>query len=89
MKCESVNLIILIKEERCGNVQDRACADSRKQHKYISKEKMATPMIQLSSFLLTLLINAQEKRDSGVKCSYFSKNSGRVSRVKKRHFECG
>ena len=41
----------------------RACADGRKQRKHITKEEVASPTIQTTSLLLSLLIDAEEKRE--------------------------
>ena len=59
----ALNLITLVKEKRCGKIKGRACADGRKQRRYIKKEDVASPTIQLESLLLSLLIDAFEKRD--------------------------
>ena len=40
---EALNLITMIKEKRDGRVKARACADGRKQRKYISKEEVSSP----------------------------------------------
>ena len=37
--------------------------DRRKQRKYIAKEDVALPAIQLESIILSLIINAKETRD--------------------------
>lgn len=37
-KHDALNLITLVKEKRCGKIKGRACADGRKQRRYISKE---------------------------------------------------
>ena len=62
-KKEALNLITMIKQKRCGKIKGRACADGRKQRRYIRKEDVASPTVQLNSLLLTLLIDAQESRD--------------------------
>jgi len=62
-KREALNLITLVKEKRCGKIKGRACADGRKQRRYIRKEDVASPTIQLESLLLSLMIDAFEKRD--------------------------
>ena len=62
-KRETLKLITILKERRCVKVKDRACADSKKQRRYISKEEASSPMIQMESLFLSLLINAKEGRD--------------------------
>ena len=63
MKREALNLITLIKEKRYSTIKGRASVDGRKQRRYISKEDMAYPTVQLKSFILSMLINAEEGRD--------------------------
>ena len=53
----------MLKKKRCGTLKARACADGRKQRKYITKEEAASPTIQTTSLMLSLLIDAEEKRD--------------------------
>ena len=36
---EALQLITMIRERRCGKVKARACADGRKQRRYIKKKK--------------------------------------------------
>ena len=60
---EALNLITMIKEKRDGRVKARACADGRKQRKYISKEEVSSPTMQLESLILSLIIDAKEGRD--------------------------
>ena len=62
-KRAALNLITLVKEKRCGKFKGRACADGRKQRRYIRKDDVASPTIQLESLLLSLMIDAFEKRD--------------------------
>ena len=62
-KREALNLITLVKEKRNGKIKGRACADGRKQRRYISKEEVASPTVQLHSLLLSLAIDARERRD--------------------------
>ena len=62
-KMEALNLITMIKQKRCGKIKGRACADGRKQRRYIKKEDVASPTVQLNSLLLSLVIDALEHRD--------------------------
>ena len=59
----ALNLITMIKEKRDGKIKGRACADGRKQRGYISKDEVSSPTVQLESLMITLLIDATEKRD--------------------------
>jgi len=61
-KVDALNLITFMKLKRSGKLKTRACADGRKQRKYISKEEVSSPTVQLESLLLSLLIDASENR---------------------------
>ena len=60
---EALHLITMIKEKRCGKIKARACVDGRRQRRYIKKEDVASPTIQQESLILSLLIDARERRD--------------------------
>lgn len=62
-KRKALNLITKVKKKRCGKIKGRACADGRKQRRYLKKEDITSPAIQLESFIMLLLINAIEGRD--------------------------
>jgi len=62
-KKEALELITLIKLKRCGKVKGRACANGKKQRRYIKKETISSPTVQLESLILTLVVAAFEKRD--------------------------
>ena len=66
VKKEALNLITMIKEKRCGKIKARACADGRKQRRYIDKSEVASPTIQLESLILSLMIDAREGRDVAI-----------------------
>ena len=65
-KREALSLITMIKEKRDGKVKARACADGRKQRRYISKEDVASPTMRLESLILSLIIDAKEGRDVAI-----------------------
>ena len=56
-------LIIMLQEKRCGTLKARTCSDDRKQWVYLTKDEMGSPTLQLNSLLMSLIIDAQEKRD--------------------------
>ena len=60
---EALNLITMIKETRDGKIKGRACADGRKQRRYISRDDVSSPTIQLESLMITLLVDGYEHRD--------------------------
>ena len=63
-KKKALNAVTLIKEKRNGDLKGRACADGRKQRKYINKEiDVSAPTMSLEAFISTLLIDASENRD--------------------------
>ena len=61
-KVEALHLITMAKK-RDGVIKANACVDGRKQRRYISKEEVASPTIQLESLIISLLIDAREGRD--------------------------
>ena len=58
-----LRLITLIKEKRTGQIKGRACANGRPQRAYISREEATSPTVGLESLMLSLMIDAYEKRD--------------------------
>ena len=52
-KKEALSLIKMLKEKekRCNKINVKACADGRKQRRYISKNEVASPAIQLESLV--------------------------------------
>ena len=58
-----LRLITLIKKKRTGEIKGRACADGRPQRAYISREEATSPTVGLESLILSLMIDAYEKRD--------------------------
>ena len=62
-KVDALNLITMVKEKRDGKIKGRACADGRKQRRYIRKDEVSSPTVQLESLMMTMLIDAHEHRD--------------------------
>ena len=56
----------MIKEKRDGKIKAKACADGRKQRKYISKDEVSSSTIQLESLILSLIIDVHEGRDVAI-----------------------
>ena len=50
-KSEALELLTLIKKKRCGKIKGRVCANGRKQRRYIKKEDVSSPTVQLDSIL--------------------------------------
>ena len=50
-KYDALNLLTMIKQKRCGKIKGRACADGRKQRRYISKEDSTSPTVHLENFI--------------------------------------
>ena len=65
-KYEALKRITMIKGKRYGKVKARACADGRKQRRYISKEEVSSPTMQLEILILSLIIDAKEGRDISI-----------------------
>ena len=62
-KKQPLNLITMIKEKRDGKIKGRACADGRKQRRYINRDDVSSPTVQLESLMISLLIDAHEHLD--------------------------
>ena len=62
----ALNIITMIKEKRDGTIKTRACADGRKQRRYIPKEDVTSPTIQLESIIMCIIIDAKEGRDVAI-----------------------
>jgi hypothetical protein len=59
----ALRIVNLIKEKRSGILKGRTCADGRPQRALYSKEETASPTISTDALMLSLLIDANEKRD--------------------------
>ena len=55
--------MMLLTEKRCGKIKGRMVFDGRKTREWITKEDSASPTATLEGILLTLTIDAKEKRD--------------------------
>ena len=60
---EALQLITMIKEKRFGKVKARACVDGRKQRRYIKKDGVSSPTVQQESLIISMMIDAKERRD--------------------------
>ena len=58
-----LRMVTVIKEKRCGKIKGRACANGKKQRKWIPPEDASAPTVALESLIITLLIDAYENRD--------------------------
>ena len=59
-KRDALELLTLIKKKRCGKIKGCVCANGKKQRRYISREEVSTPTVQLGSILATLAVDAKE-----------------------------
>ena len=62
----SLNLLVIIREKRCGKFKGRVVADGRKQRDTVPREDAASPTIQLERLIMSMLIDAKEDRDVAV-----------------------
>ena len=58
----ALRYVNLIKENRCGKITGRACADGIRQRTYIVREESTSPTIALEDLRVSLLINTHEGR---------------------------
>ena len=59
-KREALRILALIKKKRNGKVKGRIVADGRRQRRYMKKEDVGSPTVNLESFLTTLVIDAHK-----------------------------
>jgi hypothetical protein len=60
-KIRALNTVTLIKQKRDGSIKGRACADGRKQRKFLSDDvKLSSPTVSLEGLFATLLVDAYE-----------------------------
>ena len=62
-KMKVLREITLIKEKRCGRLNDRTCADGHKQRPYISKEESASPTVSAEDLTITSTFYIHVNRD--------------------------
>ena len=55
---------MFLKQNRCGKINGRGCADGRKQHKYLTKDDTSAPTVATESIFLTCLVNAMKHQKS-------------------------
>ena len=51
---------MFLKQQRCGKIKVRGCADGRKQRTYINEEDTSMPTVATESLFLMYLIDAME-----------------------------
>ena len=59
----ALNILVIIREKRCGIIKDRVVADGSKQRYTVLKEDATSPTIQLESLIRSLLIDTKEEHD--------------------------
>ena len=62
----SLNIIDLIKEKRCGKIKGRTVVDGRGQREMYDKYDTSSPALAIESFVATLVIDSAEERDVAV-----------------------
>jgi hypothetical protein len=51
------------RQKQCGKINERGCADGRKQRETTSKEEASSPTVAIESVMLSTTIDAMEERD--------------------------
>jgi hypothetical protein len=59
----ALRTISVIKEKRCGKIKGRTVADGRRQRELYTKDEMSSPTVSTDALMLSLLIDATERRD--------------------------
>ena len=62
-KRRALRAITLVKEKRCGRLKGRTVADGRSQRNLYSKSETASPTVSSDALMLTVMIDAHERRD--------------------------
>ena len=62
----ALRAINLIKEKRDGNLKGRTVADGRSQRSLYSKSETTSPTISMDALMLSILVDAYERRDVGI-----------------------
>ena len=62
----ALRAVNLIKEKRTGKIKGRTCANGKPQRKLFSKEETTSPTISTDALMLSILIDAKERRDVAV-----------------------
>jgi hypothetical protein len=62
-KVAALRAINLIKEKRDGALKGRSCADGSSQRGLYTKEQSASPTISADALMLSLMVDAKERRD--------------------------
>ena len=65
-KQQALRAINLIKEKRCGRIKGRTVADGRPQRILYTKEETTSPTVSTDALMLSIIIDAKEKRDVAV-----------------------
>ncbi|KAI2501302.1 Reverse transcriptase (RNA-dependent DNA polymerase) [Fragilaria crotonensis] len=61
----ALRAINLVQQKRCGRFKGRTVADGRPQRNLYDKSETASPTVSTDALLLTILIDAYERRDVG------------------------
>jgi hypothetical protein len=62
----ALRAVNLIKEKRSGKIKGRTCANGKPQRKLFTKEETTSPTISTDALMLSILIDAKERRDVAV-----------------------
>ena len=63
VKSQALRCINVTKQKRCGKIKGRTCADGRPQRGLYDKSETSSPTASSDAILLTLVIDAVERRD--------------------------
>ena len=57
---KALNYLMYLKQERCGRIKARGCANGQKQRVYKGKDETSSPMVSTKALFLSCIIDAQE-----------------------------
>ena len=61
-KKAALQYLMFLKQNRCGKINRRGCADNRKKSKYLTKENTSAPTVETEDLFLTFLVHTMEHR---------------------------
>eukprot|EP00957_Ditylum_brightwellii_P046568 3533435-Ditylum_brightwellii.AAC.1 len=62
-KKAALQYLMFLKQKRCEKIKGRWCADGCKQQVYKTKKETSVPTVAIESFVLSCILDAEEKRD--------------------------
>ena len=62
LKKSALQYLMFLKQNRCGKIKGRGCADGRKQREYLTKDDTSAPTVATEALFPTCFIDSMEHR---------------------------